>query len=179
MASSQVTITGLKELDAMLKTLPAKIEGNIMRGAIRAGLNEIGKGAKDALSANGSVDSGQLLKSIKPVFSRKSEAKYGWMRGKLKAGNEKAWYAHLVEFGSGSFYVGKGSKSKRAPYEIKPKNRKSLFFAGLMKEIVVHPGSHPKPFMRTAFDSRAAQSITVVADYIRKRLPKELKKAGR
>ena len=178
MASSNVAITGLKELDEMLKTLPAKIEGNIMRGAIRAGLNEIGKGAKEALSANGGVDSGQLLKSIKPVFARKSEAKYGWMRGKLIAGGKKAWYAHLVEFGTGSFYAGTGSKSKRAPYEIRPKNRKSLFIAGLMKEIVIHPGSHPKPFMRPAFDSRGAQSINVFADYVRKRLPKELKKAG-
>lgn len=179
MASSEINISGWKELDELLKTLPAKIEGNIMRGAIRAGLNEIGKTAKDELLSNGSVDSGELLKSIKPVFSRKSESKYGWMRGKLKAGNKKAWYAHLVEFGSGSFYVGKGSKSKKAPYEIKPKNRKSLFFAGLMKEIIVHPGSRPKPFMRPAFDARGDHSITVVADYIRKRLPKELKKLGR
>ena len=103
----------------------------------------------------------------------------GWLRGKVIAGNNKAWYAHLIEFGTGSFYAGKGSKSKRKPYEIKPKSRKSLFFAGLMKETVTHPGIHPSPFMRTAFDSKAAASIKAFADYMTKRIPKELKKAGR
>lgn len=178
MASSEVSISGLKELDELLKNLPAKIEGNIMRGAIRAGLNDIGAVAKSNLSSNSSVDTGNLQRSIRPIFSKKSEAKYGWMRGKLVAGNKKAWYAHLVEFGSGSFYAGKGSKSKRAPYLIKAKNKKSLFFAGSAIESVVHPGAHPKPFMRTAFDARGLQSINVFADYVRKRLPKELKKAG-
>jgi hypothetical protein len=54
-----------------------------------------------------------------------------------------------------------------------------LFFAGLAKETVTHPGIHPSPFMRTAFDSKSAAAIKAFADYMTKRIPKELKKVGR
>jgi HK97 gp10 family phage protein len=178
MASSNVSISGLKELDVILKTLPVNIEKNVMRGAIRAGLNEIKTEAKSQLASGGHVKSGALQRSVRVGFARKSE-KYGWVRGHVKAGDKKAWYAHLIEFGTGSFYSGKGTKSKRAPYEIKPKGKKSLFFAGLMKELVIHPGIRPSPFMRKAFDSKSAASIKAFADYMEKRIPKEVKKASR
>lgn len=176
--ASEISISGLKELNDMLKTLPAKIEKNVMRGAMRAGLNEIRAEAKQQLTSGGHVKTGALQRSVRVSFARKSE-KLGWVRGYVKAGDKKAWYAHLIEFGTGSFYAGKGSESKRKPYEIKPNSRKSLFFAGLMKEVVTHPGIHPSPFMRTAFDSKSAASVKAFADYMTKRLPKELKKAGR
>lgn len=176
MASSEVKITGLKELDSLLKTLPGNIQNNVMRGAMRSGLNEVGDIAKNILAADGHVVTGNLRKSIRVSFKRKSE-KYGWMRGHLLAGDKKAWYSHIIEFGSGSYYVGKGSKSKKAPYEIRPRNHKSLFFAGLMKEIIVHPGVKPSPFMRPAMDSGANRAIQAFAAYVAKRLPKEIKKA--
>lgn len=176
--ASEISISGLKELDDILKTLPAKIEKNVMRGAMRAGLNEIRTEAKAQLTSGGHVKTGELQRSVRVSFVRKSE-KFGFVRGKVTAGNNKAWYAHLIEFGTGSFYAGKGSKSKRKPYEIKPKLRKSLFFAGLAKETVTHPGIHPSPFMRTAFDSKSAAAIKAFADYMTKRIPKELKKVGR
>jgi HK97 gp10 family phage protein len=176
--ASEINISGLKELDDILKTLPAKIEKNVMRGAMRAGLNEIRTEAKAQLTSGGHVKTGELQRSVRVSFVRKSE-KFGFVRGKVTAGSNKAWYAHLIEFGTGSFYAGKGSKSKRKPYEIKPKSRKSLFFAGLAKETVTHPGIHPSPFMRTAFDSKSAAAIKAFADYMTKRIPKELKKVGR
>ena len=109
-------------------------------------------------------------------FVRKSEKKYGWVRANLIAGNKEAWYAHLIEFGTGSYYTGTGSKSKKQPYEIRPKNKKSLFFAGVMREVIVHPGIKPQSFMRSAFDSSSDQAIRAFADYIRTRLPKEINK---
>lgn len=175
--ANEISIAGLKELNDVLKTLPAKIEKNVMRGAMRAGLNEIRTEAKAQLTSGGHVKTGELQRSVRVSFVRKSE-KFGYVRGKVTAGNNKAWYAHFIEFGTGSFYAGKGSKSKRKPYEIKPKSRKSLFFAGLMKETVTHPGIHPSPFMRTAFDAKSAASIKAFAAYMTKRLPKEIKKAG-
>ena len=176
--TSTVEVTGLKELDALLKTLPAKIEGNIMRGGMRASLKVLGDVAKTNLAANGTIKTGNLQKSIRIGFKRKSETGYGWMRGRLSAGNKDAWYAHFIEFGTASFYTGQG-KTVGKPYEIRPKNHKSLFFAGLMREVIVHPGIHPKPFMRPAFDQASGKAITSFADYLRVRLPKELAKAAR
>ncbi len=178
MASTTVQVTGLKELGALLKTLSAKIEGNVMRGAMRSSLKVIGDAAKSNLAANGTIKTGNLQRSIRVGFKRKSESRYGWMRGILTAGSKDAWYAHFIEFGTASFYTGKG-KTVGKPYEIRPKNRKSLFFAGLMREVIVHPGIHPQPFMRTAFDQANRKAITTFADYVRARLPKELSKAGK
>jgi len=66
-----------------------------------------------------------------------------------------------------------------ARHLIKPKSRKSLFLAGLAKEIVKHPGAKPRPYMRPAFDAAHRAALDALADYMRTRLPKELKKAGR
>ena len=120
-STSNVEVTGLKELDALLKTLPARIEGNVMRGGMRASLKVIGDVAKTNLAANGTIKTGNLQKSIRIGFKRKSETGYGWMRGRLTAGNKDAWYAHFIEFGTASFYTGQG-KTVGKPYEIRPKN---------------------------------------------------------
>ena len=113
--TSTVEVTGLKELDALLKTLPARIEGNVMRGGMRASLKVIGDVAKTNLAANGTIKTGNLQKSIRIGFKRKSETGYGWMRGRLSAGNKDAWYAHFIEFGTASFYTGQG-KTVGKPY---------------------------------------------------------------
>ena len=94
----------------------------------------------------------------------------------ITAGNFDAWYAHIIEFGSGSFYEGSGSKSKRAPYEIKPRGAKSLFFAGLMREQIVHPGVKPVGFMRKAVDKKTAEGLEAFKQYLADRIPKEFAK---
>jgi HK97 gp10 family phage protein len=171
----ETRIQGLAELDRLLKQLPTRIEANVLRGALRAGQKAISDRAKQNLVTNGSVDTGALRDSLRVRFARKS-AKFGWLRSNLIAGNKDAWYAHLVEFGSGSFYTGSG-ESVRGPYEIKPKNRKSLLIAGIMRETVTHPGAKPKPFMRPAVDSGVAEATDAFAEYVRKRVPRELERA--
>ena len=49
---------------------------------------------------------------------------------------------------------------------------------GLARKQITHPGITPRPFMRPAFDATYQQSINSMAEYIRTRLPKEIKKAG-
>lgn len=175
-STSFVTVTGLRELDELLKALPAKIEGKVMRGALRAGQKVMLDGARVNLAANGNIKTGALSKSVHIAFKRKSEA-FGWVRSYLVAGNQDVYYAHMIEFGTASFYTGKG-KTVGNPYEIRPRNRKSLFFAGLMREVIVHPGIHPQPFMRLAFDTQGEASVKAIAAYIQNRLPLELKKVA-
>ncbi len=158
--ASSVEIKGLAELHKTLQDLPAKIERNVLRGGLRAGAKVMEVAAK----AQVPVKHGDLRQSIR--VSMRVSSKTGTVRAQVKAGDKKAWYAHLVEFGT-------------ARHWIKPKNRKSLFIAGLMKEIVDHPGARAKPFMRPAFDGKWRQAIDAMADYIRTRLPKEFKKAGK
>lgn len=152
---SELHVSGLSELDKLLKELPAKIEGNIMRGAMRAGAKVFADRAKQMVP----VKSGQLRDSIK-VSTR---SKRGRVSATVRAGGKKAFYAHMVEFGT-------------ARHFIKPRKRKSLFFAGIAREVVDHPGASPKPFMRPALDGGQVEAVNAAADYIRKRLAKEAAK---
>jgi HK97 gp10 family phage protein len=177
-ANSSITnVTGLKELDAILKSLPAKVEGNVMRGALRAGQVVLLKAAQDALVSQGAVDSGALLKSLRIRQAVRSK-KFGWVRMNLIAGNKEAWYSHMVEYGTASYYSGQG-RTVGKPYKIKPKKGGALLFGGKVREEVTHPGIRPRPFMRRAVDGSSKAAIDATVAYIRRRLPKEVAKAGR
>lgn len=153
--ANELHVSGLSELDRLLKELPAKIEGNIMRGAVRAGAKVMETRAKELVP----VDDGDLRDSIK--VSTKS--KRGQVSATVRAGGKKAFYAHMVEFGT-------------ARHFIKPRKRKSLFFAGMAREVVDHPGTSPKPFMRPALDNSQREAVDAAASYIRQRLEKEAAK---
>lgn len=154
---SEVEIQGLQQLNALLQQLPAKMEANILRGALRAS----GVVLRDEAKTQAPVDSGELRDSIR--VSARIDKKNGSIRAKVTAGNRKVFYAHMVEHGTAAHF-------------IKPKNRKSLFFAGLAKEVVNHPGSRRHPFMRPAFDGKSGAAIQAFADYVRARIDKLVKK---
>ena len=176
--SGTTSVSGLRELDQMLKQLPANIEKNVLRGALRAGQKVLADAAKANLKANGSIESGDLERSVRIRFKRKSE-KFGWVRSYVMAGDKKAYYAHMIEYGTGSYYANTGTKSLRKPYEIRPKNAKSLFFSGLQREAITHNGIRPAPFMRPAVDSHTTAAIDAVVNYMEKRIPKEMKKVSK
>lgn len=168
----QLKVSGLAELHAQLQTLPVKIEQNIMRGALRTAQNSVKKVAQDAAP----VDSGALRASIR-VSSNRKALKRGVVRADVVAGNADAWYAHLIEFGTGSRYAGKG-KSVGKPYVIKARKGGALSFGGKVREEVVHPGIAPRPFMQPAVQQLGGPAIDVFVAYMQKRLPKEIAKAA-
>ena len=177
MAVELANVSGLKELDAILKTLPAKVEGNVMRGALRAGQVVILKAAQSNLQSQGAVDSGALLKSLRIRQGTRSK-KFGVVRMNLIAGNKDAFYSHWVEYGTGQYYSGTGRSVGKA-YTINPKKKGgALLFGGKARSSVVHPGIRPRPFMRPAFDLHSQAAIQTIAAYLRKRIPKEVTKAG-
>lgn len=154
---SELSILGLKELDAALQELPAKLEKNILRGAMRAGA----KVMLDAARQQVPVRTGALRDSL----TVRSGYQRGRVTGTVRAGNSKVYYAHMVEFGT-------------AKHFIKPKTARSLFIAGLFRDGVDHPGARSRPFMRPAFDSSSPAAIEAMAEYLRERIPKEFAKAG-
>jgi HK97 gp10 family phage protein len=165
-------LKGMAELQKIMDELPAKIEKNILAGALRAAGNVIADEARSrapfgvpstvAADVYGAKP-GSLRDSVR--VSMRTSNKTGQVRASVKAGDKVAYYAHWVEFGT-------------ARHWILPKNRKSLVIAGIMKEKVEHPGARPKPFMRRAFDTKAQAALDAMADYIRTRLPKEVAKQG-
>lgn len=166
--ASEVEISGLKELDKLLKEFTPKLEANILRGALRAGAKVL----LDKARENVPVDNGDLKNSLK----LKTRNKRGALSATVTAGDKKAYYAHMIEFGTGSYYSGSGTRSKRSAYEIKPKKSRSLFFAGIFRETITHPGIRPQPFMRPAFDEGNQQALDAFKDYTKARIDKEFSK---
>ncbi|MYM31487.1 hypothetical protein GTP58_24440 [Duganella sp. CY15W] len=146
---SDETIVGGRQLDAFLQSLPAKVEANILRSALRAGANVF----KDEIKATIPVQLGELQRSVRVSTS----SNRGTVTAKVKVGNEKAWYWRFVEFGT-------------AAHRIGPKNAKALALAGVIVGWVHHPGARPKPFMRPAFDGRSGTALEAVGTQIRARL---------
>lgn len=153
-------IRGLAELDKVLSDLPVKMEANILRGALRAGAMVI----QQAAQANVPTRTGRLRDTIRA--SAGIDKRVGRVTARVRAGGRKtkrsegAFYAHMVEFGT-------------QPHDIKPRGRKSMVVAGLLREIVHHPGAAARPFMRPAMDASHAAAAQAVADYIRNRLTKQ------
>lgn len=172
---TEQNVTGLKELQQFLDALPAKMEANILRGALRAGAKVQLTRAKELVPVESDgPHPGALRDSLR---IGKTSIKNGVMKIPVVAGSRKkpkpgskaeakavgrvdAYWARWVEFGTAAHF-------------IKPKNRKSLFFAGLAREVINHPGAKPKPFMRPALDATLQAAVAAVGEYIRKRLTKE------
>ena len=146
---SEVHVKGLAELQKFLDQLTPKLEANVMRGALRAGMKPVQTDAK----AHAATASGQLRDGLK-ISTR---IKGGRVYARLRATGKHSYLANWIEYGT-------------AAHEIRPKNGKSLFIAGVFGTLVNHPGARPKPFMRPALDARAQDAVIATAEYIKKRL---------
>lgn len=147
--ANNVQMTGMAELAEALKEFPVKLEVQVMATALRGGAKVVQQQAVQ----NAPVDSGDLRDSIK--IKRRTNKRTGFINLNVTAGNKKAWYAHIVEFGAKA-------------HIIKPRSRKSLLVAGILREIVNHPGARPSGFMRRAFDQTATGAVEEVARLTRK-----------
>lgn len=139
-------VKGLSDLQKLLDTLPAKVEGNVLRGGLRAGANVI----RDAARANVRRVSGQLADSLKAGSSARG--------GKVIArAYTRVFYGRFVEYGT-------------RPHAIAAAVGKALSFAGGAYRSIDHPGAQPRPFLRPALDHQASAAVVAAAEYMRRRL---------
>lgn len=156
---AEIKTKGLAELQKILNQLPAKIEANIMRGALRAGLGPV----RDAAKTNVESVSGALASTIR--VSTKLDRKNKHVVASLKAGatkTKKVYWAHFVEYGTRPHKISARTKDgRKRPLKIDGR------YVG---SSVDHPGAKPKPFMRPAMDDNAGAAVTAAAGYIKRRL---------
>lgn len=148
MTSNAINVKGLAQLQAALDSLPAKLERNIMRGALRAGANTL----RDAAKANAPADTGALRDSIRTS----TRVRRGVVVARVIAGGNKKgepFYAHMVEFGTAAHIV-------KGPSVL----------GGKLFSNIEHPGARAKPFMRPALDNSAGAAVETARDYVRTRL---------
>lgn len=144
-----VNVKGLSELQKFLDQVSPKVEANIMRGALRAGMNVV----KPLAQAGIHSVSGELAKGLK-VGTRLRGHK---VTSNLKATGPHAHVAHLVEFST-------------RPHNISAKIHGWLSFLNVFRKTVMHPGTKPRPFMRPALDGQAQAAVIASAEYIKERL---------
>jgi HK97 gp10 family phage protein len=142
-------VKGLDELQKFLDQLTPKIEANVMRGALRAGMNVV----KPIAQSNVNSVSGELARGLK-VGTRKRGSR---VISNLKATGPHRSIAHLVEFGT------------RA-HNIAAKAKGWLSFKNVFAKSVDHPGARPKPFMRPALDGQAQAATIAAGEYVKNRL---------
>jgi hypothetical protein len=182
---ADIHITGLKELQAFLDTLPAKIEKNVMRGALRAGaVKELLPEAQANLMSNGSVVTGELISGLKVV----TQFKNGKVIARVlsKHVNEKGIPDNLplwVEYGTKAHFISVQENEKPINYRLSARrmslvrasmttvNRNVLKIgANFIGPTVHHPGAKPKPFLRPALDRSGGAAVVAAAEYMKARL---------
>ena len=147
-----VQIKGAAELQRYLDQLPANVEKNIVRGALRAGT----KVMADAVKAAAPEKTGALKKSVRVTAGVRA----GRVTSRVVIGDKKAWYLHILEGGA-------------KPHIIKPRvksGKKALSFGERVYAMVHHPGVKANPFFVRTVDGVAQQSASKVIAYIRNRL---------
>ena len=149
MAESLINVSGLAELQEFLNLLPAKVEQNILRGALRAGAKPI----LTAAQAGAAVASGVMRDGLKIS----TVAKKGTVTTSIKAKGKHGYLARFVEFGT-------------AAHRIDPKKGSALSFGGGTFQHIDHPGQKAHPFMRPAFDAQNGAAVIATGEYIKKRL---------
>ena len=150
--SGAANVKGLDQLQALLNTLSAKVETNIMRAALRAGANVI----RDEVRQTAPFDTGLLRKGIK-VSTR---ARRGVVTATIKASGKHSHAAAWLEYGT-------------LPHIIKARQAKGLAIDGAFAEVVNNPGVKARPYMRPALDSRAQAAVLAVGEAIKVRLTKQ------
>jgi HK97 gp10 family phage protein len=161
---AEVTVEGLKELEAALKTLEAELQVKGIRAGLRAG----GVVFRDAMKALVSRSSGTRALDLAQGKQRRHLAddlrvrtsfSGGVPTARIGPGSKTRHIANWLEFGT-------------APHVIKARRAKELFFPGSGHPIteVHHPGTAPHPFIRPAFDTQSGNALgafkTVVARQI-------------
>ena len=167
--SDDIRVQGLAELHKALQTLPARIEANIMRGALRAGANVVKAtvrnmtpvGPPSATNAKRYGGRRGLLRDSTRVsvrYSRGTVTATVGTGGKVKGGGD-AYYARFVHNGTRRHLI----KAR------KPGGKLKLFGSRFVPS-VMHPGSRANPWVDRAFRASDRAAIVAVGNYVAQRL---------
>lgn len=169
--ANNIKIQGLAELNKMLQLLPSNVEKNILRGGLRAGAAVFRDKTRENIPA-------QML-ALKRSIRITTNSRSGRITATVVAGNRDAYYAHWIEYGTASYYTGKG-KTVGRPYAIRPRGGiAALKFNNIYMGSVIHPGVKPRPYMRPAVDAGTQEALRAMVDYMKSRIEKEMRLPSR
>jgi HK97 gp10 family phage protein len=164
--TSEVQVHGLRELrEALVRKIPAEMQGKVLQQALSAGATVISREAK----SRAPEDTGRLKKAIYSARNKRAATKtfeervVAVRRGKKyqKSGRD-AFYWKFVEFGHRTG-AGRGQYLKKT--DGRNSHGRAVNATGFVP---------PKPFMRPAFEAGKHKAV----EAIRTRLGKAIEKAA-
>lgn len=173
-------VKGLAQLQKLLDTLPAKLEANVMRGALRAGMKPVRAAAK----SNVRRVSGLLADGLK--IGARIDRRSGNVTAYVVSRGAHAYIAKFVEYGTRPHLISVDESEK--PINARLTSRRGVLTRVSMRTVnrivlaignvfvgtkIHHPGAHAYPFMLPALDNQAAAAVGEAAAYMKKRLAKK------
>ncbi len=160
-----IHIKGLRELHEMLQSIPIKLERNVMRSALRQGMNVVLDEAKRNVHVSlPSTKNKKLYRgyegALKDSLRVGTRSKRGVVTSYLRAGGKTkktvadVYYATWVEYGTKAHWI----NSKSGWLNINGRR---------VKAPVLHPGAKPKPFLRPAIDTKSKEAVIAVGNQVK------------
>jgi len=156
-----IHVKGLSDLGKALQTLPDKLQKNVLRGALRAGMKPVRVQAR----ANVVKQSGVLAKGLKVSTNSRGKMVYS----KLKTSGAHDFIARFIEFGTARHWISSKSGKMLRIAGVNAEGGQFVTF----KQRVEHTGSRALPFMRPALDAQAEAAVVATGEYIRGRLTEQ------
>ncbi len=160
------TMKGGVDLSAFLATFPSNLERNVLRGALKAGVDEIAEGAREKCRSA----------EVRATIGTTSRSEPGVVTAKVQTKGDGAFKAPWLENGTDPHLISvdeEQSGGKTVRRINKETNRGSLVIGGaFVGKTVHHPGAKPYPFMRPALDEREAAAIAAIGKHIAGKMTK-------
>jgi hypothetical protein len=158
-------------LDQLLASLPAHMERNILRGALKAGAEEYAEGARENCRSD----------EVRDTIKVSSRSEPGIVSAKVQTKGPGAFKAPWLEHGTDPHFIsvddelsGGRTVSRINRLAKEPDSSHSLVIGGeFAGSTVFHPGAKSHPFMRPAVDTREAEAIAAISNHIATKLTKE------
>jgi HK97 gp10 family phage protein len=153
-----IKITGLDQINAVLKQLPENIGRRAANTAVRAAGMTIRKAIMARIPKG---KTGNLAKSIKVKKQRDQQGKTTYTV------YSSAPHAHLVEYGTAPHIIVAGRKTNRkSTYETGKKTLSDG--SSIFGTQINHPGAKAEPFFRPAFDESAERALANMREVMAK-----------
>lgn len=171
------TVKGLSELQAFMDKLPAKVEANILRGALRAGMRKVLPVARSKINNV----SGLLAAGL----GMSTRLKDGQATCTIYTAGPHGYIGRFLEFGVRAHFISVQENEKNINRKLSVRrgrvvresmrtiNRRTLIIgSNFVGPTVWHKGiaKGRYAFMRPALDQQAGAAVLAAAEYMRKRL---------
>lgn len=170
------TVKGMDGVKQFLRSLPAKLESNVLKGALKAGADVIAEAARENCHSD---DVRAAIKTSAKVADHRVTAK-------IEIKGEGAYKAVWLEYGTSAHFISvddsvregrtvgrinrQGKAAKKAG-SVGP--AATLVINGKpVGETVWHPGARPHPFLRPALDLHEEQALAAMRGHIVQKMTK-------